>query len=246
MSLQAMVYRRAAAIGVLTEFVGKEILARGLAGTASRPLIRLSHPPIAFPMPAIATRGRGGFHLLMFGRLLTYKGLDLLTGALTHLGPRPGLAVRVVGTGPESTELKSLRALPGVIVENRWVPEDEIGALLAWSDAVILPYREASQSGVAAAALAAGRWVVATRVGGLPEQLSGSPRAVICEPDVTSLATGLHHLMNAPRVDEERSDDHELAWRRMAELLVEQVNHLGLCHSGETPSIVSIKQPHSL
>ena len=45
--------------------------------------------------------------------------------------------------------------------------DDEIGAIIAWSDALVLPYREASQSGAAAAAIAARRFVVATRVGSL-------------------------------------------------------------------------------
>jgi len=38
---------------------------------------------------------------------------------------------------------------------------------------VLAPYREASQSGVAAQAMARGRPVVATPVGALPEQLDG-------------------------------------------------------------------------
>jgi glycosyltransferase involved in cell wall biosynthesis len=92
-----------------------------------------------------------------------------------------------------------LQALPGVTVENRWVLEDEVGDLLGWSDALVLPYREASQSGVAAAALAAGRRVLATRVGGLEEQLAGAPGAILCEPDAESLLAGLRRLLDRPR-----------------------------------------------
>ncbi len=80
--------------------------------------------------------------------------------------------LRVVGSGPESDALAALRSTPGVTVENRWVPDEEVAALIAWADAVVLPYVEASQSGVAPGAIAAGRIVVATRVGGLTEQLS--------------------------------------------------------------------------
>ena len=109
--------------------------------------------------------------MLCFGRLRTYKGLDLLAEALRLLGPRPDMEVWVVGRGPESTALAALRALPGVKVENRWVPECEVSAILNWADIVVMPYREASQSGIPPTALAAGRRVVATRVGGLPEQL---------------------------------------------------------------------------
>ena len=78
------------------------------------------------------------------------------------------------------------------------MPETEIGALLAWSDALVLPYREASQSGVVAAALAAGRPVIATSVGGLREQLRDVPQAVLCEPDADSLARAIGGWLDAP------------------------------------------------
>jgi hypothetical protein len=80
-------------------------------------------------------------------------------------------------------------------VENRWVPEPEVGALIAWSDALVLSHREASQSGAAAAAIAARRWVVATRVGGITEQLEGDPLARLCGPDAPSLAAALRDLL---------------------------------------------------
>ena len=231
MLVQRFVCRQAAAIGVLTSYVGEQLLAQGLAGTAARPLIHLSHPPIAFHMPVIPRRRDGDLHLLMFGRLLAYKGLDLLAIALKRLGPTERLKVRVVGTGPDSAALRDLQTLPGVTVENRWVPEDEIGALLAWSDALILPYREASQSGVAAAALAAGRWIVATRVGGLPEQLGDSAQVILCEPEEASLTTGLRVLMNKPRAIQDTmvsAMKSDVAWRGMAASLMQQIVMLGL------------------
>jgi len=100
-------------------------------------------------------------------------------------------------------------------VENRWVPEDEVGALLGWSDALVLTYTEASQSGVAAAALAAGRRVVATRVGGLAEQLQHEPLATLCPPDADALAAALRELIAAPQSQFKAVDAHA-AWRDMA------------------------------
>ena len=171
--------------------------AQHLTDPRRRPLIPFSHPPFAFDMPA-ADRAAGPPRLLCFGRLLPYKGLDLLAAALVSLPMQPAIEVRVVGSGPESPALDALRSCRGVTVENRWVPETEIGALLAWSDALILPYREASQSGVAAAALAAGRPVIATRVGGLREQLSDAPQAVMCEPEAASLARAIELWLETP------------------------------------------------
>jgi glycosyltransferase involved in cell wall biosynthesis len=105
------------------------------------------------------------------------------------------LDVRIVGSGPESPALAALRGMQGVTVENRWVAEHEIGAIIAWSDALVLPYREASQSGAAAAAIAAGRFVVATRVGGLIEQLQDQSLAMLSAPDAPSLAATIQALL---------------------------------------------------
>jgi glycosyltransferase involved in cell wall biosynthesis len=214
--LQRLLCRRADAVVALTTHVADQLRADGLAGAAGRPLLVARHPPVIFDPPPPPPRTHGGpIRLLSFGRLLPYKGLDLLAETLRRLGPRADVEIRVVGRGPETPVLAALRVLTGVTVENRWVPEDEVGTLLGWADALILTYTEASQSGVASAALAAGRPVVATRVGGLIEQLQDEPLATLCPPDADSLAVALRDLITtagspAPQVDA------RAAWRDMA------------------------------
>ena len=122
-------------------------------------------------------------------------------------------------SGAESPTLTALRALPTVTLENRWVGEDEVGALLAWADAVVLPYREASQSGIAAAALMSGAWVLATSVGGLAEQLADHPAAILCAPNAASIAAGIAAL---PRVPPSPPPDALAAWHAsLANLLAD-------------------------
>jgi glycosyltransferase involved in cell wall biosynthesis len=241
MWLQRVLCRQALAVAALTGHVGARLLDQKLAGTPGRPLIRLRHPPMRYafvpgavrmsegvpgePPQEAPVRETGTFRLLSFGRLLPYKGLDLLADSLRLLGTRPGLIVRVVGFGPESRELAELRGLPGVTVENRWVPETEVGGLFSWADAVVLPYREASQSGVAAVAIAANRYVVATNVGGLPEQLGSEPLAILCEPDAVSIANGLRRVLDNRPCDKrppicDQADD----WRAVGRSLLDQTD----------------------
>jgi glycosyltransferase involved in cell wall biosynthesis len=194
--LQRMIVRRADAVVTLSAHVADRLREQALLRPGI-PLAVLPHPPRHFGPPPPPPFAHGGpLRLLFFGRLLPYKGLDLLADALRLLGPRENLEARIVGSGPDSAALDALRALPGVTVENRWVAEPEIGAVVAWSDALVLPYREASQSGAAAAAIAARRYVVATRVGGLIEQVQGHALALLCDPEPRSLASALDTLLN--------------------------------------------------
>uniref|UniRef100_UPI0018DFAF7A glycosyltransferase family 4 protein n=1 Tax=Roseomonas rosulenta TaxID=2748667 RepID=UPI0018DFAF7A len=113
-----------------------------------------------------------GPHFVNLGRMRAYKGLDLLRDAWAAFQPRhPGATLLVAGEGDPEALAPGLSALPGVTVESRWLGEAEMAALVAEADAVVLPYREASQSGVAPLAHGLGVPVVATPVGGLAEQV---------------------------------------------------------------------------
>ena len=224
MWLQRRLCRRAGAVASLSSHVADRLRAQGLIkGT----LIELTLPPLGYGVASPEAHD-GPLRLLHFGRLLPYKGLDLLAEALDSIGNRDDLIVRVVGSGPNSAELDALRRLPNVSVENRWVPEDEVGVLLGWADALVLPYREASQSGVAAAALAAGRAVVSTNVGGLAEQLKDAPQALLCEPTAAGLADAIRALLGGAISPAGLAEDPAQAWRAMAASLLRQAG----VHSG--------------
>lgn len=212
------VLRQADMIGVLSPNVGTALQARHRA-----PLISLSHPP--FPMPAMAPpRAHGdAFRVLNFGRLRAYKGLDLLA-ATAPLLPR-GWTMRVVGSGPETPQLAALRATPGVRVENRWVAEAEVPDLLGWADAVLVTHSAASQSGVVAAAIGAGRLLVATDVGGIAEQTRGIDGATLCRSDADSMVAALEACQTAALP---ARGDPRAAWRAMAAEMLAGVRRAGL------------------
>jgi glycosyltransferase involved in cell wall biosynthesis len=179
------------------------------------PLIRMALPALLAdhaggppPRPPGA-----GPRLLFFGRFRAYKGLDLLRDAfrLFHAA-NPAATLLVVGEGDAEACAPGLAAMPGVTVESRWVAEAEIPALLAASDAVVLPYREASQSGIAPQALAMGVPVVATPVGGLLEQVrpgAGGVLAAAVEP--AALAAALACLVAPGGLDRLRREARHAA-----------------------------------
>ncbi len=208
----------AAVLFALSSHVEDQLHDQGF-GKNGQALSKLWHPPFDFGgmKPAFAHGGKP--RLLSFGRLLPYKGLDLLADALTMLGPELPFDVRICGDGPVSEELARLRALPGVEVDQRWIPEAELPRMIEWSDAVVLPYREASQSGVAAAAIGQGRLVVATKVGGLPEQLAGIEGAILCEPNAGAIAEAL--LQIKPPTTAAPARNAGANWQEMAARMIE-------------------------
>ena len=227
MQLQRWLVRGAHGVFALSTVVARRLREQGLPAGCT--LMRSALPPFHYGPLLPAPRSHGGtLHLLSFGRLLPYKGLDLLAAALEHVGPRTDLAVRVVGSGPESADLARLRTLGGVVVENRWVEESEIAALFAWADAVILSHREASQSGIAAASIAARRWIVATRVGGLAEQLEGETQAILCEPDAASLADAIHRLLAREATLEAGVARLDRSWPEIARSMVADLRDIAL------------------
>ncbi|MGK7865235.1 glycosyltransferase family 4 protein, partial [Falsiroseomonas sp. E2-1-a4] len=187
-------------------------VAAALAARApALPLIRAPLPAL-FTVPPAALPQRvaeqGALRLLFFGRLRAYKGLDLLRDAFRLLHQsHPGASLRVVGEGDPEACAPGLAALPGVRLERRWVAEADIPALLAEADAVVLPYREASQSGVAPQALAMGVPVVATPVGGLTEQVRPGAGGILASAvTAPALAEALAVLMDPARLSALRQE----------------------------------------
>ncbi|WP_109122050.1 glycosyltransferase family 4 protein [Azospirillum sp. TSO22-1] len=149
--------------------------------------------------PAEPRRLRPGqpVRLCFFGRILAYKGVDILLDAYARLRRRYGAGVEllVAGSGPLEPYASALAGLEGVRVDNRWIAEEEIPRVLEPADLLILPYREASQSGVVPTACGMGLPVVVTPVGGLVEQVeegrTGRIAAAVTAEAVAAAAAAL-------------------------------------------------------
>jgi glycosyltransferase involved in cell wall biosynthesis len=109
--------------------------------------------------------------LLFFGRIKPYKGIDLMLDAVRLLERTHDVTLTIAGQGDLSLYAEKIAALKSVNIVNRWIAEDEVGALLTAHDVLLASYAEASQSGVIPSAYGAGLPVVASGVGGLCEQV---------------------------------------------------------------------------
>lgn len=184
---------------VLSEHVRTLAMAR--YGLPAERVTLLSHGATAFPgmMPVVRRPPAGRpWRLLFFGRILAYKGFDLLLDTYERLRGRFGnrVELHVAGNGDVTPFSARLAALPGITLDNRWIEENEIGPILNRADLLLLPYREASQSGVAPGAAMGGLPVVATPVGGLNEQvIDGRTGRIAAAVDADALAAAAASLI---------------------------------------------------
>ena len=140
------------------------------------------------------------FRLLFFGRILSYKGIDLLLEALALLRRYfPNLSLEIWGGGDISPYRSQIEVLGNIRVENRWIHESEIAGIFARTDLAVLPYREASQSAVVATAFAVGMPCVATPILGLCEQITDGMTGVIAEGmRAEDFAKAISRVVRAP------------------------------------------------
>ncbi len=142
------------------------------------------------PFPAQPT-------LLFFGRISHYKGVDTLLDAMPIVWEsQPAVTLTIAGSGqmPSSPAL----ADPRVTVRQEHVREEELPGLFAASTAVVLPYRQASQSGVGSEAKQYGRPVIATDVGGLPELVGSDAGRIVPAENPQALAAAIIEVVGTP------------------------------------------------
>lgn len=223
------------ALVVLSDHVGRSVQA--LYGFPADRIWTVPHGAFAFgsdvATPRVFPRGRP-LRLLFFGRIVTYKGLGHLLDAYRLLRDRgASVELDIVGSGDLAPYQSRLDGLPDVSITNAFVDEDEIARALARADVVVLPYIEASQSGVAASALTAGLPIVATPVGGLVEQVRpGETGLVAGGMTPEDLATAIRRLIDDPSLYEAcsagalRYARDELGWAKIAAKVAEIVNEV--------------------
>src|SRR5208337_2360807 len=138
----------------------------------------------------------GKFVVLSVCRFYPRKRLHVLLGAAERLRPRiPGLQVRIVGGGPESTRLRRLcheKGLQNTVIWLENIPQSELLREYNRCHVFCLPSVQEGFGLVFLEAMAAGKAIVAARSGAAPEVV---PHGLLVEPDNgQALAEGVFRL----------------------------------------------------
>jgi glycosyltransferase involved in cell wall biosynthesis len=162
---------------------------------------------------------------LFFGRIEAYKGLHYLLDACEILRSRGhNFRLIVAGTGSDLEQhRRRIGASAWVELIDRYISAAEMPDLFRRATAVVLPYTDATQSGVCALAFAFARPVVATRTGDVPEVVINGQTGLLVPPrDAQALGDAMGQLLVDRRLRDSlaagagRFAKEKLSWPRIA------------------------------
>jgi glycosyltransferase involved in cell wall biosynthesis len=157
----------------------------------------LTRLPEEVPLAEELSRVEGPV-ILLFGLIRPYKGTEVLLEAFERV---EGAELWIVGKPLMAIDrLRELaRRAPGrVRFVDRFIADAEIPALMRRADLVVLPYLNIEQSGVLYTALAFGRPLVLSDVGGFPEVAELGAARLAPAGDPEGLAATLNELLADP------------------------------------------------
>jgi glycosyltransferase involved in cell wall biosynthesis len=173
-------------------------------------------------------------HILYFGLIRPYKGVENLVEAWDRLPPDVAADMRltVVGevwegwTAPGDA-IRSNRYRDTITFIDRYVSDEEVERLFGAADAVCLPYRRSSGSGALVMAMNHGLPVIVTEVPALMETVAGYGGAVVVpvdDADALSQALGEIRAFRGQRF----ADPH--SWDRSLDAFEELFAEIGMAH----------------
>jgi glycosyltransferase involved in cell wall biosynthesis len=217
---------------------------KGFSGSARA--ISLFHPVYephgALPSKATARiqLGIGGQArlLLFFGYVRDYKGLDLLLEALSlviHQDP----SVRLLVAGEFFRDIGYFREMAArlgigghVDFQPGYVPAERVAPLFRAADAVVMPYRTASQSGVVQLAFGHGIPVIVNDVGGLAGQVAHRRTGwVVSNPGPETLAEAIQEFFREKDLQDMGRNIEQartaMSWKAFGEAAAGFLNEIG-------------------
>lgn len=124
-------------------------------------------------------------NFLFQGRIDKYKGLDILAKAYEKLRKKyDDVSLTIAGSGDFSLYEPLYKYLEDCTIINRWLTDEEVTSLFNDRNVItVLPYTSATQSGVINVALPNGSPIIASRCGGIEEQIVDGVTGYLFEPN---------------------------------------------------------------
>jgi glycosyltransferase involved in cell wall biosynthesis len=171
------------ALAAMSKFCAEILISRW--GVRPERVLQIRHGILQRPQVRLDPRERARLRLrlLFFGRIEPYKGLEFLVKAFRMAKSScPELTLTIAGRGRLGKLKRDIDGVSGINCLNRYLSEGEVADLFSTHGVCVLPYTQATQSGVVAMALGHGVPTIASRVGGLPEQVLDGVTGLLTSP----------------------------------------------------------------
>jgi glycosyltransferase involved in cell wall biosynthesis len=168
--------------------------------------------------------------ILFFGFIRRYKGLDLLLEAMADPGIRQaGIKLLVAGefyedAKPYQEQIDKLGIREQLILRTQFIADSEVRNYLCAADAVIQPYRNATQSGVTPLAYHFEKPMVVTNVGGLPSLVPDRKVGLVAEANPAALAQAIlefYQLGEDYFIPHLRNEKQKYSWDQLTGSILE-------------------------
>ncbi len=165
------------------------------------------------------------FRFLFFGRMNTYKGIPLLIQAVDQINHPAFEGLTIAGKTWNKFTITNTNSK--IHVMDRWISEEEISQLFNTHEVLVLPYEEATQSGVASIGIAAAIPIICTEVGGLKQQFEEG-EVLFCKPNVESIKKAILDILDDPRQYEKLSEklfnkQALLSWEKISDQVKKEI-----------------------
>jgi len=172
--------------------------------------------------------------ILFFGRIREYKGFEVLISAFPLIKKKiPEAKLLIVGEGDITPYKSKLSELQDVEVINHWISDEEVTRFFLKSSVIVLPYTDATQSGIIPIAYMLKVPVISTRVGGIPEQIEDGITGILVSPgDPEELADACIKVLNNPSLASSLAENgyqkaiEEWNWNRISNIIIEEFKRL--------------------
>ena len=168
--------------------------------------------------------------ILFFGRIWKYKGLEYLIKAEPLITKEvPDAKIAIAGIGEDFKKYENMMInRDNFIVHNYRIPYKEGAELFQRCSVVVLPYIEASQSGVVPTAYSFKKPVVVTDVGSIPEIVNDGVTGLIVPPrNPEALAEAIVKLLKNEKLRKQMGENAykklktDMSWDKIAENTIE-------------------------
>lgn len=176
--------------------------------------------------------------ILFFGFIRKYKGLDLLFEAMAIIKNQnskfKNIKLLVAGEFYEDAkqyteQIEQLGIKDQLILKTGFIPDSEVKYYLCAADAVIQPYRNATQSGVTPLAYHFEKPMVVTNVGGLAALVPDRKVGLVVEPNPHAIANGIlefYQLGESYFIPHLRNEKQKYSWAKMANTISQLTNDI--------------------